>query len=212
MSEDMPGNTMDLLATASGVVLDLGPGTGDLIRRFNPDLIVKAYGPEPAVDMHSALQKNIDKAGLTGKYEILAAGAEPESLVPALAKKGVIKADGLSSEGIFDTICCTRVLCAVPQTEETIMELYRLLKPGGKIIVAEHVVSPWPRRGSIFGFLMQKVLLLMGWNLWMCCTLNNDTLSMFQKAGGRYGWKQFDLRYASSWHPVPFIVGTLVKA
>lgn len=209
----MPGDSMDLLAAASGVVLDLGPGTGELLYRFNPELIVKAYGPEPAIDMHPALQKNIDKAGLTGKYEILTSGAEPDSLIPALAKKGVIKAEGLSTDGIFDTICCIRVLCGIPHTEETIKELYRLLKPGGKMIVAEHVVSPWPRKGSVLGFIMQKVLLLFGWNLWMGgCNVNKDTLSMLEKAGGKNGWKEFNLRYVASWSAIPFIVGKLIKA
>jgi SAM-dependent methyltransferase len=213
MSEEMPGNTMELLATASGVVLDLGPGTGELLNRFSAELITKAYGPEPAVDMHPALQANIDKAGLHGKYKILTAGAEPNSLIPALAKVGLIKPEGLSSQGIFDTICATRVLCGIPDTEETVKELYRLLKPGGRIIVAEHVKSPWPRYGSILGFVWQKVLILMGWKLWMSgCTLNKNTLAMFKEAGGVEGWKDFDIRYTGAWHPLPFIVGTLTKA
>jgi SAM-dependent methyltransferase len=213
MSEQMPGNSMELLRTASGVVLDLGPGTGELLHVFNPDLITKVYGPEPALDMHPALQANINKAGLNGKYEILPAGAEPDSLIPALAKAGAIKPNGLSSQGLFDTICCTRVLCGVPDTQNTVTELYKLLKPGGRVILAEHVVSPWPRIGSILGYLMQKVLILQGWHLWMGgCTLNKDTLSMLKKAGGEKGWKEFDIRCAGAWSPVPFIYGTLVKA
>jgi SAM-dependent methyltransferase len=213
MSEQMPGNSMELLSTSSGVVLDLGPGTGELLHVFKPNLITKVYGPEPAVDMHQALQANINKAGLNGKYEILNAGAEPDSLIPALAKAGAIKPEGLSSQGLFDTICCTRVLCGVPHTQDTIIELYRLLKPGGRIILAEHVVSPWPRKGSVFGYFMQKVLILMGWHVWMGgCTLTKDTLSMLKKAGGEKAWKEFDVRYINAWAPVPFVFGTLVKA
>lgn len=214
MSEVFVGQ--ELLSTAKGVVLDLGPGTGECLRLFTPDLITKAYGPEPAVDMHPALQKNINKAGLNGKYEILAAGAEPDSLIPALAKKGVFAVSGISSEGVFDTILCTRVLCGVPHTEETIQQLFRLLKPGGKMIVSEHVKSPWPRKGSflgVFGFIMQKFLLLVGWNFWMGgCALNKKTFNMLIDAGGQGGWKDVDLRFARSWHPIPFVVGTLTKA
>jgi SAM-dependent methyltransferase len=211
MSDVVPG--MDNFRTTNGIVLDLGPGTGELLHLFNPDLIIKAYGPEPAVDMHPALEKNIEKAGLHGKYEILAAGAEPDVLIPALAKTGAIKLEGFSSQGIFDTICCMRVLCSVPHTEETIITLYKLLKPGGRIIISEHVVSPWPKRGSFLGFIWQKGLILVGWNFWMGgCTLNKDTLAMFEKAGGKDDWSNFDLNYVTAWHPIPFIVGTLTKS
>lgn len=214
MSQEFAGQ--ELLATAKGVVLDLGPGTGECLRLFTPSLITTAYGPEPAVDMHPALQANIDKSGLNGKYEILAAGAEPDSLIPALAKKGVFAVSGISSEGVFDTILCTRVLCGVPHTEETIQQLFRLLKPGGRMIVSEHVTSPWPMRNpvsGVFGFVMQKVLILLGWNFWMGgCTLNKKTFQMLVDAGGQGGWANVDVQYARSWHTVPFVVGILTKA
>ena len=101
-------------ATASGTVLDLGPGTGCLVAKFNPELIDQAYGAEPAVDMHPELQKNIDAAHLTEKYKALPCGAEPTSLIPCLAKEGLFGTAGVASEGVFDTIVCTRVLCGGP--------------------------------------------------------------------------------------------------
>jgi len=212
MSEEMPGNTMELLATAQGTVLDLGPGNGALLSRFEPGLITQAYGPEPAVDMHPELQRNIDKAGLHGKYTILNCGAEPDSLIPALAKANVINTNGLPSEGIFDTIMCTRVLCGVPHTDETIKTLYKLLKSGGRMVVCEHVTSPYPAKGSLLGWIVQKALMVLGWKFWMAgCTINKDILGMLKKAGGKEEWKKVDLRYAAPWHPLPFIVGTLTK-
>jgi SAM-dependent methyltransferase len=213
MSQEMPGNTMELIWSASGVVLDLGPGIGALVHHFDRSKITKAYGPEPAVDMHPKLQESIDKAGLTEKYEILSAGAEAETLIPALAKKGIIKTDGSTSNGLFDTIVCTRVLCGVPRQEETIEQLYRLLKPGGRMIICEHVISPWPTMGSPLGWLVQRIWILAGWNFWMGgCTLNRDTVLALKKAAGEKGWKRFDLKYSDPWHSIPFVVGTLEKA
>jgi SAM-dependent methyltransferase len=213
MSQQLAGNTFELLATASGTVLDLGPGTGCLLDKFNPVLIDKAYGAEPAVDMHSKLQGNIDATHLSEKYKILQCGAEPTSLIPALAKEGLLDADGHASEGIFDTIVCIRVLCSVPNQQDTINELYRLLKPGGRFIVSEHVTSPWPKLGSLEGYLLQKFWAYFGWNVLMGgCKLNKDTIRAFQRAGGENGWKSFELTYYNPWYPVPFVVGEIVKS
>jgi SAM-dependent methyltransferase len=212
MSETMPGDTVALISTASGVVLDIGPGTGELLHCLKPDQITMVYGPEPAVDMHLALQANIEKVGMEDKYEILSSGAESSTLIPALAKKGVIKLDEGGGEGIFDTIMCIRVLCGVPDQEETIKELYRLLKPGGRLLVCEHIAYPWPKRGNLVGMIMQKVYVLAGWSFWIGgCHLNRDTETVLRRAGGKDGWKKFDLTPISSWHPIPFVVGELVK-
>jgi SAM-dependent methyltransferase len=213
MSIEMPGNTMALLATARGKILDLGPGTGVLLEHFRAEQITEGYGPEPAIDMYPVLHKNIEKAGLKGKYHVLECGAEPDSLIPALAQAGVLGKAGLGGEGIFDTILCTRVLCGVPQPHETIKTLYRLLKPGGRMLVCEHVTSPWPTKGSVFGWVVQKALMIVGWKFWMAgCTINRDTLGMLTSAPGHgEKWGEVDVAYASTWHPLPFIVGTFTK-
>lgn len=214
MSQQLEGNTFDLLKTASGVVLDVGPGTGEILCRLNPELISQAYGAEPAVDMHPALQKNIENNGLTGKYTILACGAEPASLIPALDSQALLKLDGRSSEGVFDTILCIRVLCSVPNQQETVNGLYGLLKPGGRLILCEHVASPWPSQGSLAAWILQKFWILAGWNFFMGgCKLNRDLVGALKaaSAGGQKGWKAFDIGYWEIWHPIPFIVGELVK-
>jgi SAM-dependent methyltransferase len=47
---------------------------------------------------------------------------------------------GIEKESI-DTLLVVQVLCCVSQPEETVRELYQLLKPGGQLIVYEHVKS-----------------------------------------------------------------------
>jgi hypothetical protein len=46
------------------------------------------------------------------------------------------------------------------------------------------------------------------------CKLNNDTVVALKAVGGEESksWKKFDIEYWEAWHPVPFIVGELVKA
>jgi SAM-dependent methyltransferase len=220
MSQKLHGDIDRRLATASGVVLDVGPGTGEMLSRMDASKMTKAYGVEPAVDMHAALRLNAAKNGFgADKYEIIAAGAEPESLIPALHGAGLAVAGAGAGEGVFDTVLCVRVLCGVPRPQETVDELYRLLKPGGRMIVYEHVASPFPQvEGSTrLGYVMQRFWAWAGWNRMMGgCEIDRDTVGVLKRAGGSdsksKGWETVDLGYWDSWNAVPFIVGELVKA
>lgn len=71
------------------------------------------------------------ESGLTDIYEILPCGIED---VMGLKKHGVT----LSS---IDTVLSVQVLCSVPDPDEMMRRLYALMKPGGKLIVYEHVKS-----------------------------------------------------------------------
>lgn len=43
--------------------------------------------------------------------------------------------------GTMDTVTSVKVLCSVPRPAALVKDLYRLLKPGGQMIVYEHVKS-----------------------------------------------------------------------
>ncbi|WP_235879095.1 class I SAM-dependent methyltransferase [Saccharopolyspora karakumensis] len=50
-------------------------------------------------------------------------------------------------DGAFDTVVCTFSLCAIPDHEQAIAEMHRVLRPGGRLLLADHVVSTaWPVR------------------------------------------------------------------
>lgn len=47
----------------------------------------------------------------------------------------------------FDTIVCTFSLCAVPDDRGAVEEMMRVLRPGGQLLLADHVISTsWPAR------------------------------------------------------------------
>lgn len=118
-----------LLQTATGVVLDIGPGSGEWLDLFAPaknQAIVKIYGVEPNPEHHPALRKRITDAGLDGVYEILGVGAED------LASCGIEPAS-------VDTICTIQCLCSVPGPDRIVKDLYPYLKSGGKWLVYEHI-------------------------------------------------------------------------
>ncbi len=50
----------------------------------------------------------------------------------------------------FDTVICTYGLCTIPDDREAVSEMARVLRPGGRLLLAEHVRSPRPgiRRGQ----------------------------------------------------------------
>lgn len=211
MSVEMPGPINVLLKTAHGVVLDVGPGSGEQLPRFDPAKISVMYGAEPNIHLHPGLLRIAEKAGFDGKYRALQCGGEPESLIPALAKAGALK-DG-ASQGVFDDVVCVRVLCGVPRPEETIQGLYRLLKPGGRLIICEHIANPWrDGTGSFLARIFQAIYSLLGWSFWLGgCNIDRDTVKFLRAGAGTEGWAKAELEYVDPSTAIPFIVGYLVK-
>lgn len=41
----------------------------------------------------------------------------------------------------FDTVVCTFGLCAIPDTDQAVSEMHRVLRPGGSLILVDHVAS-----------------------------------------------------------------------
>lgn len=50
-------------------------------------------------------------------------------------------------DGAFDTVVCTFSLCGIPDDRRALAEMVRVLRPGGRLLLADHVAaSPWPVR------------------------------------------------------------------
>lgn len=120
-----------LVSEASGVILELGPGIGNQLPRYDIEKITKIYGVEPNKALHKSLREKIKTCGLADIYEIVPCGIED---VGELEKWGVV------CNGI-DTVLSIQVLCSVPDVERTLRRLYALMRPGGKLVVYEHVKS-----------------------------------------------------------------------
>lgn len=124
-----------LLQNISGDVLELGCGTGANLE-FYPNTVNRLGLIEPSVHMRKKLQAKI----LTNKQaniELLNDKAENLSLPDAS----------------FDAVVCTLVLCSVNHLEKTLSEIYRVLRPQGKLFFIEHVAATnnierykWQRR------------------------------------------------------------------
>ena len=162
-AEYVPSSLRPILADSRRVILNVGPGAGDQLGYYKrPENITAIYGAEPNVDLHAALRENATKAGLGEKYKVLPCGAEPEFLIPALTKDGLLGNEGSLRNGVFDEVICIRVLCGVPKQRETIEGLYRCLKPGGRFVVCEHVVNDESGLGGWMARFFQHFWMALG--------------------------------------------------
>lgn len=158
-----------------------------------------------------------EKAGLGGKYKVLHCGGERESLLPALGKAGILtEVKGqIQEEGVFDAIVCIRVLCSVKDLETTLSTLYSLLRPGGTLLICEHVINNWKSpKGSIFGRAFQIFYTMLGWPYFIGdCQLNKDTATLLRDIGNANGgWESVQLDKRMEWSVLPYALGVFVKS
>ena len=83
------------------------------------------------LDLHKSLRENVKASRLSDVYKIVPCGIDD---VAELEKHGLVP-------NSIDTVLSVQVLCSVPDPSETLRRLYTLLKPGGQLIVYEHVKS-----------------------------------------------------------------------
>jgi ubiquinone/menaquinone biosynthesis C-methylase UbiE len=118
----------ELLAEASGEVLDLGAGTGANVPFFGPRVEhVVAAEPDPA--MAKQLREKL-RARNESRIEVVE--TEAESLP--------------FGDAAFDVVVSTLVLCTVRDPVAALSQVRRVLKPGGRLLFVEHVAAERPAR------------------------------------------------------------------
>src|SRR5271170_5513860 len=103
-------------------------------------------------------------------------------------------------------------LCSVPTSEKVIAAFYPLLKPGGTILLLEHVAAEYPLPA-----FAQWAYTNFGWR-WVMdgCEMNRPTGKYILESGkieGRKGWKEIELSNFPEegyWTLVPHLVGKVV--
>ena len=138
-----------LIAQAHGVVLDIGPGSGEWLTCFDKSRVSRIYGVEPNRDHHERLRERIKEAGLEGVYVIAPVGVEDLGNWKGAGK-------GELGKGEVDSVVTVFCLCSVPQPKRMIGHLYGYLKEGGNWIVYEHVVT---REGGLIALYQGEFLL-----------------------------------------------------
>jgi ubiquinone/menaquinone biosynthesis C-methylase UbiE len=80
-------------------------------------------------------------------------------------------------DGKFDSTVATFVFCSMPDPVLGLCELKRVVKPGGHVLLLEHMRSPNPFLGVVMDFLNPLIVRMMGANI------NRQTVENVREAG-----------------------------
>ena len=116
----------DLVAGASGVVVDLGAGIGLNFPHLGPT-VTTLHAVEPDPHMVRRMTPALPRNAMVHQV-----GAEAIPLPRAGA----------------DTVLATLTLCTVADLDAVAAEIHRVLRPGGRLVVLEHVRSAVPRTAA----------------------------------------------------------------
>jgi SAM-dependent methyltransferase len=140
---------------ASGRILEVGAGTGFNFPYYGDGADVVATEPDPEMRRHAESRARAHGIDLR---------SGPAERLPFPGEE-------------FDTVVATGVFCAVDDPAAAVAEVHRVLRPGGRIRFAEHVMA---RSGA--RRLMQRTLDPIHYRMFRC-HIGRDTLRLMTDAG-----------------------------
>ncbi|HET9109330.1 MAG TPA: class I SAM-dependent methyltransferase [Ktedonobacterales bacterium] len=145
---------------ASGVTLELGAGGGSNFAFYDPALVERVEATEPDATMLRFARERATEAHV------------PVTLTQAPAEALPF------ADGVFDTAVMTLVFCSVADPDRSLRELLRVLKPGGRLLMAEHVRSEHQAYAA-----MQTALVPLTARVAANCHWNRDTAAVVRQSG-----------------------------
>jgi SAM-dependent methyltransferase len=124
--KDITGQRRKIIPLAQGRVLEIGIGSGLNLPFYNPRRVTHLWGLDPCRPLLAMAEKSF----ISQPFPI-----------DFLAESGErIPLDTHSA----DTVVVTYTLCSIPDITRALMEMRRVLKPGGTLLFSEHGRSPDP--------------------------------------------------------------------
>ena len=109
---------------ASGVVLEIGFGSGLNLPYYDRSRVSKIWALEPSVGMRRKSAAQVRESGLNVEFIDL-----PGEEIPL-------------DDGTVDTVLVTYTLCTIPDAVSALEGMRRVLKPGGRLLYCEHGKAP----------------------------------------------------------------------
>ena len=153
-----------LLSGLSGKVLEIGVGTGTNFEHYSED--IELIGIEPSPYMIPRAKKKKEVLLFPNKITLLNIGCG----YPEMEK--LVEPDSL------DAVVCTLVLCTVPDPSRAIKNFMKWLKPGGKLVILEHIRSHNPSKARL-----QDILNPLWRKVADGCQLNRPTDMLLAASG-----------------------------
>lgn len=113
-----------IVPRAVGKVLEVGIGTGLNLSFYDASAVDSITGVDPSAAMGRHAQRRASMVGIPVSTIALELG------------------DIAAPSGSFDSIVCTFTLCTIPDTRAALREMRRVLRPGGRLLFAEHGLAP----------------------------------------------------------------------
>jgi ubiquinone/menaquinone biosynthesis C-methylase UbiE len=148
-----------VLAEARGAVLEVGAGTGANLPLYDAGLRVTAVELRP-----ERLAAAAHKAHAAGRAGVTVAAANAHDLPFPPAS--------------FDTVVGTLVFCSIHDPLAALTEIRRVLRPGGRLLLLEHVRGQTPLTRRLTDWLHPLWFAMQGE-----CHLNRETAATVAAAG-----------------------------
>jgi len=148
-------------AGLAGDVVEIGFGTGHNLP-YVPAGVTRVRAVEPSELSVRLAKERIDAAG----FPVEVVGLDGERLpLP---------------DDSADAVLCTWSLCTIPDAHAALLEMRRVLKPGGELHFAEHGAAPEPKVRRMQDRFNRVQNVLAGG-----CNLNRDIAGLIEGAGFR---------------------------
>ena len=150
----------EIIDQASGLVLEIGAGTGLNFQFYQPERVERVEAIEPDATMLRYARERLSSAQVT--IELTQAPAEALPF----------------ADETFDSVITTLVFCSVADPLRGLHEIKRVLKPGGLLLMVEHV-----RAQGAIAARVQNALVPLTTRFAGNCHWNRDTAATVISAG-----------------------------